>query len=290
MTSKSKKKIKRLRLKSRKMRKGGSEETKQSETGKKTPEEIMEEVIDERKNKPVQNDTGDGILKQSAELAKDLGANIAKRSITLIDGVALNTLEKSGDLLGVDLTNPEQTQQKLAEIKTNITDPKTQEKVKEILGSAAELGGVAIEATKPFLDPLIETVNEKSKEVLSKAGETGVKVLLNTAEEIPGVGVVLGTIRSASNIGEAITATANATSEVVTTTSDTINAASKNFEQMMKEKENVVNRTQESINKYEDPVKYKTPEPSEVPKRGGTKKKRKGLRFKRKSKRVTFNL
>ena len=282
--------------------KGGNnkpEETKQQDTDKKTPEEIMEEVQNERKKKAAQDDPveiselqekGNDILSQSADLTKDVGKNIAKQSTELVDGVAVNSVEKAGEMVGVDLSNPEETQEKLDEIKSALNDPKTQEKVKEIMGSAAELGGVAIEASKPFLDPLIETVTEKSGEVLSKAGETGVKVLLNTAEEIPGVGVVLGTIRTVSNIGEAIAATANASSEVVTTTSDTINAATKNFEQIMKEKENVVNRTRETISKYEDPVKYKTPGQSEVPKRGGTKKKRGGLRFKKKSKRVTFNL
>ena len=259
----------------------------------------MEEVKNERNNKKAQDNTaeiselekkGADVLRQSVELTKDIGVNVVKQSTELLEGVTVNTLEKAGDLVGVDLTNPEETQEKLAEIKSTLTDPKTQEKVKEIMGSAAELGGVAIEASKPFLDPLIETVNEKAGEILSKAGETGVKVLLNTAEEIPGVGIVLGTIRSASNIGEAIAATANASSEVVTTTSDTINAATKNFEQMMNEKENIVNRTRETIRKYEDPLKHATPGQSDVPKRGGTKKKRRGLRFKRRSKRVTFSL
>jgi hypothetical protein len=265
----------------------------------KTPEEIIQEVKDERKiqatpeeTKPsVTTEQGDGVIEKSVDLTETVGERALTDTVNLAEGVTLNAIESTSALFGVDLTDADATNAKLDDIKATISDPKTQEKVQEVVGEAAKVGAVALEASKPFLDPLIDTTVDKGGEVLSKVGKTGVKVLLNTATEIPGAGVIIGTMRSMSNIGEAVVASANATSEVVTSTADTVNAATKNFEQLIDEKQDIEKRTQSSVSKYEDPLKHAVPETSAVPKQlGGTrkynyKKKRGG-----KSKRVRFAL
>jgi hypothetical protein len=84
-------------------------------------------------------------------------------------------------------------------------------------------------------------------------GESGVKIALNTAEEIPGVGVLIGTIRSLSNAMEAFLAGVNAGDEVITSSSDSINAAIRNFKQIMKDKQNSLNRISNSVNDFQLP-------------------------------------
>jgi len=302
MIGKSKKKYKSYnnKIKTKRRRKSssrkfwGGEENKTTEDNNssgeklKSPEEIMKEVKEEREKKST-TDTAtaneEGVIGKTIELTENVGTEVLDKSKDLAQGVTANVLDNTGKLVGVDLTSPEETNKKLDEIKDTISNPETQEKAKEVIGETAKLGAVAVEASKPFLDPLVDTISDKSEKLLSKLGESSVKIMLNTAEEIPGVGVVIGTARSASNVGEAIAASANTGSELITATSDTVNAATKNFKQIVDEKKNIEDRTNTSINQFENPVNV--PE-SKVPKRGGTKK----MLFKRNkvTKRVRFNL
>jgi hypothetical protein len=264
----------------------------------KTPEEIMQQIKDDRKiqliptEPPKETSTEEeGVLSEATNLTTNIATEVSDDSVHLAEGLTLNAIEKTSDLIGVDLANSEATRAKLDDIKETLSDPKTQEKVNEVVGQAAQVGALAVEASKPFLDPLIDTANEKGEEVLTKLGQTGVKVLLNTATEIPGVGVVIGSLRSISNVGEAIVATANAGSEVAIASADTINASSKNFDQLLAEKQHIETRTKSSIEKHEDPLKHAVPAKSVVPKGGGgTKRYKHNKKYGGKSKRVRFRL
>jgi len=198
--------------------------------------EIMNEVKNERKsninlgNIPMFKKTGD-----------------------LAEGLTIKGIENLGLLLGVDLSNSQSINAKLTQIKIALADPKNKEKVKEIVSEAAKVGAVAIEAASPFIKPLVDKTVELGSDALTKMGEAAVKIGLNTAEEIPGVGVVIGTVRSLSNASEALLAASNSASEIVTASSDTINAAIKNFERLMEEKINSMNRINESVSRFQQP-------------------------------------
>jgi hypothetical protein len=195
------------------------------------------------------------------EVKKERKFNIAslgnipmfKKTSELAEGLTIKGIEHLGILLGVDLSNSQSINEKLAQIKVALADPKNKEKIKEIVSEAAKVGAVAIEAASPFIKPLVDKTVEVGSDALTKMSEAAVKIGLNTAEEIPGVGIVIGTVRSLSNAGEAFAAATNAASEVVTTTSDSINAATKNFERLMKEKMDSVNRINDSLNKFQQP-------------------------------------
>ena len=185
-------------------------------------------------------------VKEENKLVNFLGLGkspLIQKSKQLAEGIAVNTLNNVGEFVGVDLENPASVQEKLDNMKRTLSDPETTKKM-------VELGVIALEATEPFAKPLIDKTVEAGSEAISKMGEAGVKVLLNTAEEIPGVGIVLGTVRSLNNVGEAIISSVNAGTEVITSTSDTINATTKNFKRLLKEKEDVLNRTQNSVNNF----------------------------------------
>jgi hypothetical protein len=216
---------------------GGDDEN--NKQNKEEPINQSTEIMDEVKKEREFNLGDSEILDKTSELA---------------EGVAVKSIEGVGNLLGVDLSNPENTGEKLEEIKTALSDPKNKEKVKEIISEAADVGAVAIEAASPFITPLVEKSIDVGSNALSKMGESAVKIGLNTAEEIPGVGVLIGTMRSLSNAGEAVMAATNAAGEVVTASSDSINAATKNFERLMKEKQNSLNRINESVNKFTSPL------------------------------------
>jgi hypothetical protein len=178
---------------------------------------------------------------------------IFKKSSELAEGLTVKGVERVGSLLGVNLSDSRSVNEKLDQIKFALADPENKEKVKEIVSQAAEVGAVALEAASPFIQPLVNKSIAVGTEAMSKISESAVKIALNTAEEIPVAGVVIGTVRSLSNAGEAFAAASSAASQVVAASSDTINAATKNFERLMKEKMNSVNRINESVNKFQQP-------------------------------------
>jgi hypothetical protein len=180
-------------------------------------------------------------------------SNIIKKTGELGEGFVVKSIEGFGNLLGVDLSSSQNTGEKLEQIKIALADPKNKEKVKQIISEAAQVGAVAIEAASPFIKPLVDKSITVGSEALSKMSESFVKIGLNTAEEIPGVGVVIGSIRSLSNAGEAFLAGINAAGEVITASSDTINAATKNFQQLMKEKMSRMNNINDSVKNFQEP-------------------------------------
>ena len=182
-------------------------------------------------------------------------SELMNKASDLVEGVGVEAIDKLGNSLGLDLTNPEQVNEKLQQINETLTDPNNIAQFKEIMSNIAEIGAVGIEAAQPFINPLIETTVDKFKTAASEIGEAGVKIALNTAEEIPGAGVIIGTIRNLSNAAEAGLAAVNAGSEVVKTTSDSINAATKNFNRLIREKGDLIDRTQNSINNFMNPLK-----------------------------------
>ena len=213
-------------------------------------------------------------------------SKVMQKVVDLSEALAIKTIDNTSEFLNIDLKDSEQLQKRLEEIKIVLNDPKNKELMREVVANFAQVGIVALDAAKPFIDDLIEEIFEKLKVVGNEFGEAGVKIALNTLEEIPGYGVIIGTIRSASNAAEAVLASSNAFSEVVTKTSDTINASVQNFDKLMKEKGDLINRTTDSINKFSENMKS-MPTNINTNSVGGTRKHKKNNN---KSKKVRFNL
>lgn len=215
-------------------------------------------------------------------------SKVMQKVVDLSEALAIKTIDNTSEFLNIDLKDSEQLQKRLEEIKIVLNDPKNKELMREVVANFAQVGIVALDAAKPFIDDLIDEVFEKLKVVGNEFGEAGVKIALNTLEEIPGYGVIIGTIRSASNAAEAVLASSNAFSEVVTKTSDTINASVQNFDKLMKEKGDLINRTTDSINKFSENMKSM---PTNINTNsnsiGGSRKHKKNSN---KSKKVRFNL
>ena len=165
-----------------------------------------------------------------------------KFSIQMAKGVLLSAINAISYLLGIDLTNPEKTEEQLSRIKQTLSDREMQQKVLDIL-----------EAAEPFLEPLISTFISKLQMIGTKSASALVNVMLDTAQGVPGAGIVIGAIRSASNVGEAIFATINAISQMVTKTSDTVNATSQNLERIVEEKRSDINQ---SVEEFSNPMAH----------------------------------
>jgi len=259
---------------------------------KKHSEDIMDEIQEEKKKIAEQELPG---LKLTPEI--NLGnSEVLEKTGELAEGLTLNAIEDTGELLGVDLSNPEETSKKLDEIKEVISSPETAEKVNEIVGEAAVVGAVALEAAEPFTKPLIDKSVELAEETGNKVGKAGVNIVLNTIEEIPGVGVFVGTVRSLNTAALTGLSALDATNEVIDKTSDAVKATTRNFEDLLDEKTAILKRTGESVKAFEAPLKKVSAVnsinsinsiSSKVPTGGGLSKKN-NKRYKDKTKRVRF--
>lgn len=259
-------------------------------------ENVINKAID---NKDIDNKDNDDLINQIkaqhslSNFLPDFGlsnvnlgdSKVLNKLTELTEGLALKSIDKSAEYLNIDLTNSEQFKEKLEDLKNVLNNPENKKLIGEVAANLSEVGVVALTAASPFITKLFEEITEKIKLIGSEFGKTGVKVAMNTLGEIPGYGIIVGTVRSASNIGEAVLASTNATAEVVTTASDTLNASMQSFDKLLKEKGDLINRTTDSINKFSENMKH-LPEQSG----GGGGISRRYKKDKNKTKRVRFNL
>ena len=181
--------------KTKKMRKKNKKRQTKKKYGGKSDDIVKQakqaEVADTKRSDDIMDKVKDSHTINLSDLSlpempePDLGdSNIIEKTGQLAEGVTVNAIENTGALLGVDLSDPKETSEKLDDIKESITNPENVEKMTEIVGEAAKVGAVAIKASEPFTDPLLD----KSGEVLEKSGsiigKAGVNIILNTAEAV----------------------------------------------------------------------------------------------------------
>lgn len=203
----------------------------------------MKKTNTNKSNKKYYKGGADEISKQeNAEMVEEFFARIG---FFVKDGL-LKGLDILGKTLGTDFSRQEEVNQKLYQIRETLTSTQT---IKQL----AELGALSVEASMPFIKPLIDNIIDEGGDVAYKIAETIVRVILNSAEEIPGVGIILGTVRSISNVGEAILSSINSGLKVYIQFSDTIGKSIDRFKQLKNEKMGTLNRTQESIQNFQQP-------------------------------------
>jgi hypothetical protein len=175
---------------------------------------------------------------------------------TLLSGLFLNATESMAKLTNVNLNDSSSIDEKLNKIKLGLSNPVNKEKLRQIIGELAQNGTIAIEASVPFITEFVKKSISIGSNSLSDIGEAIVKVMLNTAEEIPGVGIMIGMIRSFSNVGEAVVSSINAGSEIVTASSQAIDGSIQNFKRISKENGNRMSDVNESINNFTQPLSF----------------------------------
>lgn len=185
------------------------------------------------------------------EIKEGRKSHLLNDSINLTTKMTSNLLQNISSKLGIDLTDSNDVHNYLNKINIAINDPKNKEKLKEIIRNSAENAKDVLEAASPFIEPLINKTIEEGEKAASKIAQSAVKIGLNTAEEIPGAGIIIGTIRSLNNAGEALLATSSAASEIMTSASDTVNATLTNLKRIREEKEKLVQKT---LNKNTTPT------------------------------------
>jgi len=142
--------------------------------------------------------------------------DIAKQMGNTLTSSAINSISK---IVGVDITNKTAVNNSLDKIYQELKDPEIRSKITKILNES-----------QPIINDFVKTASMAVEESVGKVGENAIKIGLNVAEEVPGLGVVIGTIRSADNLVQAGEAAVNAGSQIITKGSDAVNQISQNID------------------------------------------------------------
>jgi len=175
---------------------------------------------------------------------------ILNKTTNLAKGIAINTINDIGNIAGVDINNPEKTQEKIKNVKQILSDP---ENIKNITHIAKNIGEISIEVGKelaPLAQPLIEKVIDQTTIASDKLISSGSTIMGNVIKEIPIIGFAAALAQDVEKIGEADAAVTGAISEITKTSANTIKDAHKKVNQVLQDKKNIIERTQQSINKF----------------------------------------
>jgi hypothetical protein len=187
------------RKQSRKIR--GGQEAKQ--------EQLAEEIQGEHP----------GLVGPAVNLVSSTANNVASAAIT-----------GASNLLGVNLASTDSVNNALEKEIKVLSDPETKEHIQEVIGEGAQVLATGLEAAQPAINQLVETTTEAVEKSAEKIGNAGINIALNTLEEIPMLGVLVGTIRSVDKAIAAGQSVINAGSEIVTASGDAVNQVTQNIE------------------------------------------------------------
>jgi hypothetical protein len=144
--------------------------------------------------------------------------------------LASNTITGASNLLGVDITNKSSINDEFKKATEILSDSQMRENIKNIISEGAQTLAIGLEAAKPAINQFVETTTDAVEKSASKIGKAGVSIALNTLEEIPVAGIVVGTIRSLDKAAQAAQSVFNAGSEIITASGDAANQIAKNIE------------------------------------------------------------
>lgn len=164
-----------------------------------------------------------GIVGPAVNLVSTTANNVASAAIT-----------GASDLLGVNLASKDSVNNALEKEIKVLSDPETKEHIQEVIGEGAQVLATGLEAAQPAINQLVETTTEAVEKSAEKIGNAGINIALNTLEEIPMLGVLVGTIRSVDKAIAAGQSVVNAGSEIVTASGDAVNQVTHNIEDATK--------------------------------------------------------
>lgn len=165
----------------------------------------------------------------------------------ITQGLFVKSIELVGAYSNVDLFDKDYLNDKLDKLYIVVTDSETKENIKKIMPELAEYGIILIEAGKPFMKKFVDEGAVVLTDVMTKVGESGVKILLDASESIPVWGAAIGMARLLNTSAIAFISSANAVNKAITLSANTTNATMQNFKKMLDEKKRLTNEIDNSI-------------------------------------------
>ena len=168
-------------------------------------EEGEEHSKEEENNHP-------GIIRPAFKAAKNLANKAAELAFSGINS-----------LTGVDVENTESTNNALENAYKTLSDPETKENISRVVGEGAQVAAIALEAASPAINKFMEKTTDAVEKTANRVGEAAVSVAFNTAASVPGIGALVGAVRSADKGAQAVQSVFNAFYDTTTAAGDTAN-------------------------------------------------------------------
>ena len=188
--------------------------------------------------------TASNIVSGIANKANQVGAIIVDELNKNIEGPIKNTVSSALE------RTVEAAKDVLAEANEKLNNPEFVQEVSEITKNASEAAATIIDAAEPAINEAIDKASEIGTKVASKVGESAVSIALNTAEAIPGPGIVVGLVRDIDKLATAGEAVLEAGAETATTFADSLKKAEEAVKNKMEETAAIKNRIAAGVDKF----------------------------------------
>jgi len=188
--------------------------------------------------------TASNIVSGIANKANQVGAIIVDELNKNIEGPIKNTVSSALE------RTVEAAKDVLAEANEKLNNPEFVQEVSEITKNASEAAATIIDAAEPAINEVVDKASEIGTKVASKVGESAVSIALNTAEAIPGPGIVVGLVRDIDKLATAGEAVLEAGAETATTFADSLKKAEEAVKNKMAETAAIKNRIAAGVDKF----------------------------------------
>lgn len=201
----------------------------------------------------LKNDAGN-VLNYIDERDKQLMQNtfnkISSKVVILFEELLVEYINVLGRLLGVDISNPQDINSKLEEIRVIVTDPEIREKVKIIVERMVIIMDIALDAMEPYSKPLGEKLSNIYVNIASEFDTSLVRITKDVIAAIPGLNVIAALVDVSSMVSTTMINVYNAKLKMQDAVANTVEASSINYNKLLKERGELLNRTNESINQF----------------------------------------
>jgi len=162
-----------------------------------------------------------------------------------------NVVQNMSNYVGIDPTNPNNFKDMLIAAKNTLENTSN-------LQELAVIGSLVLEAATPFIQPLIDKIIFYGESAAEKIGKAIINVILNTMEEIPIYGILVGTIRTLNTIAVTILSSINTSFLINQRIKEALEFTLNEFEslkrgymiELQKQKAKSMNRIEDSIKKF----------------------------------------
>lgn len=184
----------------------------------------------------------------------DFTDKLINRTLVLTEGLIIESIDKLGNVIGIDVSDPKQVNEKLDEIQVLISDPEINEKVRIIVEKISILLDVALEAAEPYMKPLADKVNNIYVSSTSDLGRSTITILKNIAKAVPIYGAIVALIDTANTITITAANTVTAKQHAQSAVDDAISEVADEFKNLLKQKKDLLSRIPSEVPAEEPPI------------------------------------
>ena len=168
----------------------------------------------------------------------------------LLENIIVSSIMNVAGLMGVDITDPDQTTEKLEAIKANLSEPENIKRMVFIIASSSEIAGASMEALQPFLQELISNIIQSLGGLSENLVQSAIQIGMSSLQAIPIIGAFMSAGQTAITLFETWLSIINTGAQVTTSLSETYNGWIQLFRKLKEQKELLASRSLEAEQKF----------------------------------------